>query len=426
MRTLKKFGFLGLIFFGLMVCLGPDVQAVPETDLATQSSYYYYMKVNDLKTAEQLKDEVQIEAYDELDGCINSSIECKMSNEFQEKVLNVQTVSERELGSYDFTYTAKDKSNNTASLVIHVNVVDNEPPVLDKQRSTLEYHLEFPDERITEAEVYQGLVLTDNYTPSNMFKYEIYGGDYFGKERPSVRDYAETVRVKDSSDNYTDVIVHIIVEDTTPPVVHADKTTITQSYQLKTDINVLLESLNITATDYSLLKNSGKVYEITKDDYTSNSGKVGTYTVSLTIADQYDNEAHLDIKISIIDNIPPVFYLESSKVYVSPQTILQKNDFVALLENNHKLKNMDYRVEVMDDNYTNNAQNEGQYSYQLRVIYEEKEYEDFEFIVHVINDSIIKDQKLSFWSKALNFFKNFGKVIWDILRWPVEKIRNLF
>lgn len=437
MKTIHKLIILAVVFLGMEMFIGsfPSVHAfdythllssVPSHPAATSPSYYYYTKVDHPQTAEEIKEDLELEAYDELDGCLNSSITCEMSQDYQEKVLNVPNVSERTLGTYDFKYQAKDSSNNVASLIIHVIVIDDVRPTIHEGSSTLEHTLEVYRDTISKERICLGIEATDNYDAKSDLNYEVVSGNYFELDRPPVGDYPVIVRVTDSSQNYSEVTVTIHVVDTTAPVITANQTSITQSYQLQTEIHELLKTLNIRVTDNYKVSDPN-TYTIGNDEYTQNLGKIGDYKVVIYAIDEYSNVGTLEITIHIVDEIPPVFYLDTSKVYVSIRTKLKKNDFIALLENDNKIKDTFYRVEVIEDTYTSNATEEGEYLYQLRVLYDQGNYEDYKFFVHVVSEDIpTSAHKISFLTRVGNFFKKIGKVLWDILRWPFQKLRDLF
>ena len=85
-------------------------------------------------------------------------------------------------------------------------------------------------------------------------------------------------------------------------------------------------------------------------------------------------------------------------------------------------KNDDFSMEVVSDNYSSNYDKSGEYQMRLKVVYDDGEFE-FKTIGITVNEEEIQ---VNFLTKVWNEIKKISLYIWNIIKWPFEKLIELF
>ena len=198
------------------------------------------------------------------------------------------------IGTYQVIYTATDSYSNTANATRTVNVVDLDAPVitiLGDNPMTLQLN-----------EVYKedGATATDNYD-SNV---TVSISGLVNSSQPGV--YTKTYTATDSSGN-TGIATRVVnVENNNLPVINIlgssnVNLTVGQTYvdQGATAVDALGEFIIVTSTN-----------NINKD-------VLGTYTVTYTASDDYNNTTTATRTVNVVDNIAPVITLNG----INPMTL---------------------------------------------------------------------------------------------------------
>ncbi len=404
----------GIIFFS-NTKLYAKVEEIPNDYKCT-----YQQDINNSKSIEEIITDVGLTAKDEYDGDITNKITFEDTNNYQENVINKETISDRQLGTYKVIFKVKDSSNNSATMTMYIHVVDTvEPYFLDS--GIYRYDLDIEDYDLTDEEIIKNVKAKDDFDGSNV-SIKIVSGSVKNLESVIEKEQIIVVRASDSSGNYVEKNVVIVLHDYTEPVIEVDDPIATPSYDSKITIEQILDSFNIHVIDNY---DSNLTYTIVSDDYTPNKTKLGLYDVVIQATDSSGNVGELVFQVNVIDTKAPVFSINKDKisVYTTTKNKLNNKDLLGLLNQSDKIKNDNYQVYTLTDTYSDNS-TPGIYDYVLRVDYGNNQVEDYEFNIHVVEE-VVKEN-LSFFEKVLLILKKIGLIFLNILRWPIDKIKKLF
>lgn len=208
-------------------------------------------------------------------------------------------------------------------ILVHIDLIDNEDGVVT---DTIE-------------------VITDTYT-MNTHK---------------IGTYTILLRGHDSSGNYADLEVTILIKDVTVPVITGTKT-YNQTYTTKKDVNVITSMLS--ATDNYDVEQPTVILK--SDNYSSNYNKVGSYTVVYSAKDKSGNEGLFNVTINVIDDVKPVF--NGIKTILKGQSeILTVTDIVKDITVNDAVDGA-LNFTVKTDNFTGNGAKTGVYTIVLEAV----------------------------------------------------------
>ena len=419
MKSKNKLFFF--LLFGL-VCLGHlNIHVNAKTGVPNNYECTYMEDVNTAKSIKDILKDIDLSAEDEYDGDLSASINIEDVNDYENNVSLPDDIAKRKLGTYRVVCTVEDSSGNVAKITIHIVVEDKVAPYF-LQYGTYRYELDIDNITLTDEAILKGVQAIDDHDEIDLTK-EIVSGSVASLQRMVNIEQKIKVRVTDKSGNYAEKDVIIVLQDKSSPVISASDTVVKTSYSANSSIETILNNLNIKVTD-----NYDKdiKYTISNDNYSNSKNKIGSYTVVLKATDSSGNVGELSINIVVEDTIPPVFYLDSDKisVYVETTTVLNQNDFIALLKKTNRIKNDEFEVFELKNEYLNNETKEGTYKYNIRLAYGEDNVDDYQFIVHVINKIIEQNPNLI--KRIWLTIKKIGLLVLNILRWPIDKIRKLF
>lgn len=419
MKSKNKLFFF--LLFGL-VCLGHlNIHVSAKTGVPNNYECTYMEDVNTAKSIKDILKDIDLSAEDEYDGDLSASINIEDVNDYENNVSLPDDIAKRKLGTYRVVCTVEDSSGNAAKITIHIVVEDKVAPYF-LQYGTYRYELDIDNITLTDEAILKEVQAIDDHDEIDLTK-EIVSGSVASLQRMVNIEQKIKVRVTDKSGNYAEKDVIIVLQDKSSPVISASDTVVKTSYSANSSIETILNNLNIKVTD-----NYDKdiKYTISNDNYSNSKNKIGSYTVVLKATDSSGNVGELSINIVVEDTIPPVFYLDSDKisVYVETTTVLNQNDFIALLKKTNRIKNDEFEVFELKNEYLNNETKEGTYKYNIRLAYGEDNVDDYQFIVHVINKIIEQNPNLI--KRIWLTIKKIGLLVLNILRWPIDKIRKLF
>lgn len=356
---------------------GPDVDYSP---VLSGVDGYYITNVNNPISLSSILSGVK--AYDDNDGDLTDSI-----------VVTSDTYSSNryKVGVWKIVLSVSDSSKNTTTFTIKVNVVDTEKPKITgttsfKTKTTDDYDV---------SHFFSEIGVVDNYD-GNMSDDIVVVDDGYTKNKNKAGTYTVTCYVEDSSDNRLDFSFTVTVEyvDKKAPVFSGKFT-----YEInKTDVLSTSTILaNVSATD-DLDGDVTKNITIKSDYYSNAPSRVGTWKIVLTVKDKAGNVATQEITITVKDNIPPVFYVDTKVINIDlKDNTLTVNDLVETLVKAEALKeNVNYYVTY--DNYTENKNTPGEYQVVLEV-----EGKPLSLSVNVLEH---KDEKKTFIEKVSDFFIN--------------------
>lgn len=127
--------------------------------------------------------------------------------------------------------------------------------------------------------------------------------------------------------------------------------------------SVIITSMN-NFISIDSLKSKIKAYDevdgiteilISKDDYSNNKSTPGIYEITFSSSDKSGNTAYLSIKIKVIDNIKPTITGPSTlKSYMSKPLSLEEIKNKLIINDNYD-QNIENRLVIKEDNYSNNT-----------------------------------------------------------------------
>jgi len=366
-------------------------------------NYSIRVNVDSPISINQMMEVINLRAIDGYNGQVN--IGYNDPDEYVSHVVNRNVVSERELGTYNITFTASDTNNNASSLLVKVIVEDTVAPVINTSQSTLQYDRSYTESAISKSTLESAIRASDNYSD---FEDLIVNVDYtnYSTHYNVVNTYILPLTVTDPSGNVTNGQITIRVIDDIAPVISGSNTFDT-SYTSDITANEIVNKCNITASD--AIDDSVEV-GIIGDTYSSNKYTPGSYSIIVQATDDSENSSTFTINVNVTDNIKPYFLINKTTLVVengyayTPSEILDAAISSGLIR-------ADYTdVEVVVDEYTNNESIEGTYLYRLRVTYNNglEEYVDINLHVLGEDNEIVK---VKWYVKIGNFFtRTFTKI----------------
>lgn len=373
----------------------------------------YYTNINNPVNIETMISEVELTAYDEIDGDITDKITVIDDGGYYNNVFFVTEIKSRVIGQYPITFSAIDNAGNQGTCTIFINVIDTTPPIINST-SILEHHLSIDDNPITIEEIIDNIDVSDNYSEVDYF---VISNNYFNNEK-IVGEYQYVIGFIDESANVTEITVTIYNNDYIPPVFGYSDCEYNLSYRENKTIEEIINDLGIIVTDnYYQVE-----FTIIEDNYSPNISNVGTYTVTLEAIDGSDNRSELVISINIIDDKAPVFFVNDAFIATNVNERITKEDIREMLISDGHTRNESFTIEVISDDYSNNYQYSGDYQMRFKLTYEDGVIEYKTIGVNV--SEIIEE--MSFFAKAWKEIKKIFLYIWNIIKWPFEKIIALF
>jgi len=363
-----------------------------------------------------------LSAYDDIDGDLSANITVVQDN----YTANIGT-----LGTYSVIFSVTDNSMNSTEMTVNVQLVDVLAPVFSNVSTITAV---YPN-TYTVQDIIAMLSASDNYDADVSHLITLVEDNYTVNSN-IVGTYQMDFQVTDSSGNISYYTQAISVVDVEGPVISGNET-ISIGYNHQLTPTIVMEGLGVIDNyDDQLTLN----IVLESDNYSINYNKLGQYSMQFSVTDSSGNKIYKTINITVVDEIGPVVYFDSSIIQVYSDTVLSLPDFAQLLVKTNELnQGEDYYITIKYDNYTNHAQNPGTYhlsldfedskgdvltkEFQIRVL--DRGY-DYIFVQDHIED---KDQS-SFWQQnmlyaigGLSFItaSSLGIIIFGLI-----KKRNLF
>ena len=366
-------------------------------------NYSIRVNVDSPISINQMMEVINLRAIDGYNGQVN--IGYNDPDEYVSHVVNRNVVSERELGTYNITFTASDTNNNGSSLLVRVIVEDTVAPAINTSQSTLQYDRSYTESAISKSTLENAIRASDNYSD---FEDLIVSVDYtnYSTHYNVVNTYILPLTVTDPSGNVTNGQITIRVIDDIAPVISGSNTFDT-SYTSDITANEIVNKCNITASD--AIDDSVEV-GIIGDTYSSNKYTPGNYSIIVQATDDSENSSTFTINVNVTDNIKPYFLINKTTLVVENGYAYTPNEILDAAISSGLIR-ADYTdVEVVVDEYTNNESTEGTYLYRLRVTYNNglEEYVDINLHVLGEDNEIVK---VKWYVKIGNFFtRTFTKI----------------
>jgi len=319
-----------------------DTQAPYFQNAGTVLSYYDSpITISEIQSA--------LTAYDAIDGNVSSNISLIQDN---------YTASIDTLGTYTVIFEVTDSSSNNTQVTIEVELVDVLNPVFS-ELSTIQ--AVFPN-IYTSNDILAMLSASDNYD-GDISGQIVLVTDNYTNEADRVGNYDMSFSVTDSSGNIEIYTQSIEVVDNQSPII-SGVTSITVGYDgIVTQAQV---EANLNYTD-NYDESSSLSLTLESDSYSENTTSLGTYSMIFSVTDSSGNISNQEVSITVVDEIGPLLYFDSSIIQTYTDTVMDLPDFTQLLINSNEIDNQDYFVTVTYDSYTRNANQPGTYHLSLNL-----------------------------------------------------------
>jgi len=287
------------------------------------------------------------------------------------------SVNKNKIGDYDVSISTEDSSGNQTSKSIQISVSDQQAPTIsgvDELTSFMSNPLSIEDILATQT-------VQDNYTSLQLSDLTI--SDGFTSKEMVVGVHEIDLSLMDGSGNQTSKTLRIRVEDDVKPSISGPITYV-DSYKKNIGIEDLKALLSVSDNVDTIDMSQVVVLE---DTLTTRSQQVGEFIVSFQIEDQSGNLATHTINVTLLDDIPPVIYVDSYIINVSSGTSFTNKDALRLMLSSKELLPGEYKMDTLVNEYQGNEEKPGNYLYKVSFTSEEGEVLEKEFIIKVEEDT---------------------------------------
>lgn len=351
-----------------------------------------------------------ITAFDNVDGDVTNKIKLEEDN---------YTSNKNKVGEYTILYSVTDSAGNRAELTVHVLVRDVTKPVITGKSSYTKSMTTLFDV----STIINDLSVTDNYDKELVITIS---SDNYTKNYNKLGTYDVIFKATDSSNNTGYFTVKITVIDDVKPVINGPTKIVKGTKEILTVSDIKSQ---LTATDNVDGSLTDKI-EVVEDLYTGNGDKIGTYTIKFQVSDNSGNVTEKIVTIEVIDDIPPVFFVDNYFITVNESVTLTMEDIIDLLVKTDQLT-VDSKTTVMTvlNEYTGNERKVGMYAMTFRTMSVNGNESEHSVVINVVNDETDGaidldpiEEDLSIWDYIVNFFK----WLWNAILWLFNKIGNFF
>lgn len=351
-----------------------------------------------------------ITAFDNEDGDLTNKIKLEEDN---------YTPNKNRVGEYTILYSVTDSAGNRAELTVYVLVRDVVSPVITGKSSYTTSMTTLFDV----STIINDLTVTDNYDNDLVITIS---SDNYTKNYNKVGTYEVIFKATDSSNNTGYLTVKITVIDDVKPVINGPTKIVKGTKEILTLSDIKAQ---LTASDNVDGLITDKI-EVVEDLYTGNGNKVGIYTIKFKVSDSSGNETEKIVTIEVIDDIPPVFFVDNYFITVNQSVNLTIEDIIDLLVKTGQFSvNSQTTVMTVLDEYTGNEKIPGMYAMTFRVKSVNGNESEHSVVVNVVtdetNDLINLDpikENSSIWDYIVNAFK----WLWNTILLLFKKIVNFF
>ncbi|PAT02290.1 hypothetical protein CI105_02810 [Candidatus Izimaplasma bacterium ZiA1] len=232
------------------------------------------------------------------------------------------------IGEYNLILEATDTSLNKTVKNVVISIVDKIAPVIN---GNLEYDFLMSSNNSL-IEIINSFEYSDNYYGKSEIQIEIIYDD-FSENKKIVGEYYTKILLRDLSNNESvyDIIINCI--DDIPPVL-TNSTEFMISSENEIDLSNIVNAFIVSDNCDELLVSD--IY-IIENLYSNNKTSVGSKRIVFGLRDFSDNIATFTINISVIDNIPPIIYIDSYIIEVDNTINLTNDDILRVLKQNNEV-----------------------------------------------------------------------------------------
>lgn len=285
-----------------------------------------------------------------------------------------------QVGTYYITLSATDNSLNKEVRTIPVKIKDFIAPEII---GDLDITTNLSNIKDIDSIVYS-LKIKDNYYDDDQITVEVLNDNYTSNMN-NIGTYTVDIKLTDPEQNSSTTTISITVVDDVDPIV-VGPNAITVSYEdlfRETDFRDLF-----TVTDNSSSLSSLDI-QILTNTYSGNESTIGAYKITFKVEDDSGNSVIRTLNITVIDDIPPVLFVDDFVVTVPVNAKLTELDIVKLLVNDSELDIDDYDVNVILDEYTVYKKTPGYYNYQVKLTDSFGNITHKSFMIKVVDTTLV-------------------------------------
>lgn len=350
-----------------------------------------------------------ITAYDDVDGDVTHKIILEEDN---------YTPNKFNVGEWTIKYSVSDSSGNIAYLTVHVLVRDVTNPVITGKSE----YTQSMSTLLDISTLIDNLSVTDNYDENLTITVD---KDNYTSNYNKPGTHTVIFKATDTSGNTGKFTVKINVIDDIKPVINGPTKIVKPQTEILTISDILKD---VEAHDNYDGDITDKI-KVIEDNYTGFGNIVGSYTITLEVEDNSGNKTQKVITIEVLDNIPPVFFVDNFFITVDQSVKLSRQDIIDLLIRTGQLTvTSQTTVTTVLDEYTGNENVPGMYAMSLRATSTDGNEQEYSVVVSVLNsyeeleDPIELEPQITF----IDAIKNFFKWIWSLILRIWIKLKNWF
>lgn len=389
------------------------------------NTYYIEVDVDDPMTIEEIVDYIDLKASlgeaDLSDYIVNVN-----GLEYISFVLLRPQAFMRALDDYELEFEVVSPYGVSSTFKVVALVKDMSAPEIIPEYSKLSYT--FLESDIDSGKAYSiienSIVAVDNMDLFDVDKC-VEGIEY----NEDSEKYIAKLALTDSEDNKALVDIEIVILSDKRIRIEMDSAYSIISPELEMQVGAIIEYANIkayAADDTEVqVQIDGDSEEILKEP--------GIYFVDLFAESEEGDYVMAQHIIFVPDQNAPTFFLDESKVIVENSKLYTKKDFENIIR--MKVGNKKFTYEVVEDQYTENYTQAGEYNYEVEVTFLDEEGNEslektrLNFVMKVMeNEKQINNdiQKLSTFAKIWETIKKIGQKIFAVIKWPIQYLGKFF
>lgn len=389
------------------------------------NTYYIEVDVDDPMTIEEIVDYIDLKASlgeaDLSDYIVNVN-----GLEYISFVLLRPQAFMRALDDYELEFEVVSPYGVTSTFKVVALVKDMSAPEIIPEYSKLSYT--FLESDIDSGKAYSiienSIVAVDNMDLFDVDKC-VEGIEY----NEDSEKYIAKLALTDREENKALVDIEIVILNDKRIRIEMDSAYSIISPELEMQVGAIIEYANIkayTADDTEVkVQIDGDSEEVLTEP--------GIYFVDLFAESEEGDYVMAQHIIFVPDQNAPTFFLDESKVIVENSKLYTKKDFENIIR--MKVGNKKFIYEVVEDQYTENYTQAGEYNYEVEVTFLDEEGNEslektrLNFVMKVMeNEKQINNdiQKLSTFAKFWETIKKIGQKIFAVIKWPIQYLGKFF
>lgn len=417
MKKIKRLIILLLLVCGLLYLGTYHTYA---STYNPNKTYTIWTDVNRPDTIEEIMEIIDLQADFKGQDVSNSIIYVDSSNYINE-ILNMPQPCMRKLGSYIITFEAFAPNGNSSTCQVIVNVEDREAPyilsIYTKNEISIslnevnKFGLDFVEERIL-----KNVRAYDDFDQFNL-DYDTDTSSVLMK----AGDYNATVTISDQSGNNISHTMTIHITDDIKPRFEIECDYIIAGVNDGYTIDNIIDRAAIVAFSSD---NVDIEVHIRTDSLPSSFNTAGVYIIPV-YATYQGLTSEFNFYLEIVDESAPSFSLDETVLTVTNRNLCTQNEIEAFID--LKAKSMNYTYEVLNDEYSENYDQNGEYEYEVLLTYEDGNEEVLHLTMRVIEDEEVKEveiKKPNFFKKVWEFIKSLCIILFKIAIWPIEVLKT--